>query len=78
MAFGSAVSVFAKGKIHGFFQNLADRKIGFLGRLFPVSYVGLRRGFWYLSFIRKEHFLILADFQNRRIGTQTRIFSGGF
>lgn len=31
MAFGSAVSVFAKGKIHGFFQNLADRKIGFLG-----------------------------------------------
>ncbi len=31
MAIGSAVSVFAKKKIHGIFQSLSGRKIGFLG-----------------------------------------------
>lgn len=31
MAIGSAVSVFAKKKIHGIFQSLSCRKIGLLG-----------------------------------------------
>ena len=40
MVLGSAISVFAKDKIHGLFRKLGDKKLGALG-VIPASILGI-------------------------------------